>query len=201
MVHDVFRGSNGFSYEVKDTEDSTIVDVRDAQDEYFARVEYIPEIEQYVVEVDAGYSTEEDLESVGILNKLQVENRAVPEIDNPFVRVEEDFMNERIMRYGVVEGKGRKLELEEMDDPDRKTLVRITSSDPEIASLARTMADTVSHPAVESEKGDPYKDAWMPHAGTDIVKNESESRSQTIQKVFDAALSLSEDILEPEQET
>lgn len=202
MDRDVVRGSNGFSYEPKATEDSGIVEVRDARDDYFARAEYVPELDKYFVEIDAGYSTKEDLQSTRLFDSLEIGTELVPEVDSTFVRPDE-LSVEREMVSGSVEMKGVELEVEEIQDDERKTLVRITSPEPGITSIFQFIANEISEdpPAISSESDDQYARTWAPYSDSSIIRSRNGSREETIEDVFETALNLSRDILEPRKET
>ena len=202
MDRDVVRGSNGFSYEPKATEDSGIVEVRDAKDNYFARTEYVPELDRYFVEIDAGYSTKEDLQSTKLFDYLDIDTDLVPEVDNTFVRPEEPSV-EREMVSGFVEINGVELEVEELQDDERKTLVRITSPEPGITNISQFIANEISEdpPAISSESNNQYARTWAPYSDSNIIRNSTEGREETIEDVFETTLSLSRDILEPRKET
>lgn len=127
MVSELLRGDNGFTYDAKVTEDSGIVEVRDARDEYFARAEYVPEVEKYFIEIDAGYTTKEDLEAAGLMENLTLVESEVSKVDNPMIRGDEDSREFREMTTGVAEGEDLRLEVEEIESEDRKNIDSINN--------------------------------------------------------------------------
>jgi len=123
---DVVRGKQGFTYEVKSLDESSITSIRDPQDELFARVEYTPETGEYIIEIDGGYSTWDDLKELGFISGMNIHEIERPEFDNMI----ETFENEVIDDWAKftcasLQNNDRTLEIENIRSDGRKTLVRL----------------------------------------------------------------------------
>jgi hypothetical protein len=199
---DVVRGDNGFTYEVRSIEGSGLADIRDAQDELFAQVEYFPREEEYVVKIDGGYTTWEDLKELGFISGMNIQETNVPEFDNMIGTFETDIIDDwRNVKRASLKHNGRSLEIDNIMDDERKTLVRLISDDEEISSVAETLANKFNPPSINGEPGDPYRKTWAGYGNARVIRRESSDREQTVEEVFSTAFNLTEDILEETRES
>lgn len=197
----VVRGKRGFSYEVKVLDDErSITAIRDPQDELFAQIEYTPQTGEYIIEIDGGYSTRQDLKELGFVDGMNIHEGEAPEFENMIGSFENEVIdNWREMTYASLQKNGRTLEIENVDDDNRKTLVRLISGDSDMSSSAEKLANMIRPPFIEGEPGDPYNESWAPYSNSDVLRRNSKDREQTIEEVFDTAITLTEDILEKKQ--
>lgn len=199
---DVIRGDNGFTYEVRSVDGSGLADIRDAQDELFAQVEYFPRTEEYIVKIDGGYSTWEDLKELGFISGMNIHETNVPEFNNMIGSFEHEAIDDwRNVKRASLQHNGRSLEIDNIRDDQRKTLVRLISDDEEISSVAETLANKFNPPCINGEPGDPYRKTWAGYGNARLIRRESSDREQTVEEVFSTAFKLSEDILEETQES
>lgn len=197
---DVVRGKLGFSYEVRSLDDRGFTDIRDSQDELFAQVEYTPETGEYIIEIDGGYSTWQDLKELGFINGMNIHETEAPDFDNMIGSFESKIIDDwRAITYATLQKNGITLEVENIREDNRKTLVRLISEDRNLSSAAEKLVNMVNHPFVEGETGDPYGESWAPYSNSKIVRKNSSDREDTIEEVFDTAITLTEDILEKKQ--
>lgn len=82
-------------------------------------------------------------------------------------------------------------------------MIRLTTRDKDITELAQRLSNetNLNPPAVSTASEDPYSETWAPYSKSKVLRKRTEDREETIKDVFETALNLSEDILEPRQET
>lgn len=198
---DIVRGDMGFTYDPQVMENVSIVDIRDPQDDYFAQVRYFQDSEQYVVEIDGGYSVREDLEETGLFEGIDIQRTNIAPLDSMFEEAPDELTEWRSMTHGSKNVGEHALKVKNIDSEEIKTLVTLLSPDKEIVNPAETVANAVNPPAVKTQKEDKYDETWAPWSNSAIITNNSTDRRQTVEKVLENAVELSEDALEPRQET
>lgn len=201
QYNDVIRGPRGFTYEVKRSDSrKSITHVRDPQDELFAVVEYSPGGEEYLIEIDGGYTTREDLENLGLLSKMNIRESQAPVFENMIGSFEHEVIDDwQEVKYATSKSEKESLEIENIESDDKKTLIRLISTEGNISSAAETFINTFNPPFISGEPGDPYGKTWAPYGDGRIIRNKSEDREETIEEVFDTAIELTEDLLEKKQ--
>ena len=200
--NNVIRGKQSFSYEVKAFDNRGITVIRDPQDEIFAQIEYTPETQEYVIEIDGGYTTLEDLKGLGLVNGMNLHRGEIPEFNDMIGSFETEEIDDwRDITYATLEKDGKTLELEHVESEERKTLVRLISENDNLSSQAEKLVNLMNPPFIEAEKGDPYGESWAPYSDSKVIRMESGNRENTIEEVFNIAINLTEDILEKKQKS
>lgn len=198
---DIVRGETGFTYDVQGDDGVSIVDIRDPQDDYFAQVRYFQDSQEYIVAIDGGYSVREDLEGTGLLEGLKLQRTNITPLDNIFDETPDEVTDWRSMTHGTQREGEHVLKVKNVDSEEVKTLITLVSPDKEIIDPAETITNSVNPPAVKTQKEDPYDETWAPWSNSAVIRNRSGDRQQTVEQVFETAIDLSEDVLEPKKRT
>ena len=197
----VVRGPNGFSYETLSTEGlQTEVRIRDSMDELFAIARYSPNPDKYEISLDLGFSGRKELREIGLFELMDLKESYEPDMTGILGEVEPSEINRYNQKnYWKIQDGEDIFEFENINQEDKKTLARITSNRREIASVAEKIVNSINPPFIESGIGDPYRKSWKPYEenSSRVILADDE---EAIQKVFDTAFNLSEDILDDKTE-
>jgi len=201
---DVVRDEMGFSYEPKLVDGEGIVDVRDARDNFFARVTYSPnddyviEVDgEYLVELDGGSSTETELQQEGLLEGLTVGKVNVADPQEKVLGTNNQVENCKTVTRAFNKTGKEELMFENIQDEDTKTLVSLTTSKDELPHQAQHIINSINPPALHSDQEDPYRQTWAPWSNSPVIQNRTNNRQETVQQAFETAINLTEDLLEP----
>lgn len=201
---DVVRDEMGFSYEPKVVDGEGIVDIRDAKDDFFARVTYSPnddyviEVDgEYLVELDGGSSTKTELQQEGLLEGLTVGKVNVANPQEKVLGTNNQVENWKTVTRAFNKTGREEIMYENIQDEDTKTLVSLTASQDELPQQAQEIINTINPPAVDVQQGDQYGETWAPWSNSPVIRNRKGTRQETVQQAFQTAIRLTEDLLEP----